>query len=44
MMNRMGQHRFWMKIHLANSILKARCVRGSALKKNPTEEQQEFYE
>ena len=35
---------FKMKSHLANSILKARCVSGSALKKNPTDEQQEFYE
>lgn len=35
---------FKMKSQLANSILKARCVSGSALKKNPTEEQQEFYE
>ena len=35
---------FKMKSQLANSILKTRCVSGSALKKNPTEEQQEFYE
>ena len=35
---------FKMKSQLANSILKARCVSESALKKNPTDEQQEFYE
>lgn len=35
---------FKMKSHLANSILKARCVSGNALKKNTTDQQQEFYE
>lgn len=35
---------FEMKSQLANSILKVRCVSGSALKKNITDQQQEFYE
>lgn len=35
---------FKMKSQLANSILKARCVSKSALKKNTADQQQEFYE